>query len=80
MLVSRLVLATMIAVAIPLVFKKAARNPEFRTTNTMSPDLAPVSYRANRIAWIAVLVAGIFWLAVALLLPRLLQFWLAYRE
>jgi hypothetical protein len=80
MLASLLVPAIMIAFAIPLALRKAARNPTcgFRNTNAMSS--APVWYRANRIAWLAVLVAGIFWLAVALLLPMILPFWLAYRE
>ena len=80
MLISLLVSAIMIALAIPLILQKAARSPiyGFRTTNTMSS--APVWYRTNRIAWIAVLAAGMFWLAFALLLPMIVPFWLAYRE
>jgi hypothetical protein len=80
MLAPLFVPAIMVALASPLILKKAARSliHRFRNTNTMSSAL--VWYRANRIAWIAVLVAGMFWLVVALLLPMSLPFWLAYRE
>jgi hypothetical protein len=59
-----------IALAIPLILEKVPRNRYygFRTPFTMSSD--PIWYRANKIAGITLVAAGIFWLALGQILPH----------
>jgi uncharacterized membrane protein len=58
-----------IVIAIPLILGKVPRNRfyGFRTRYTLSSD--EVWYRANKISSIAMLIAGLFWLAAAIVLP-----------
>ena len=62
----------LIVVAVPLILEKIPRNGfyGFRTPYTLSSDV--VWYRANRIAGIALVVAGIFWLVLAISLPQVI--------
>ena len=61
--------ALITALAIPTILELVPRNPlyGFRTPYTMSSDA--VWYRANRLSGFAFLVAGLFWMAAALLAP-----------
>ena len=62
----------LIVLAVPLILEKIPRNGfyGFRTPYTFSSD--EVWYRANKIAGVTLLVAGIFWLALAIGLPLVL--------
>jgi uncharacterized membrane protein len=72
-LVTIIVPVILIALAIPTVLGKVPRNGlyGFRTAYTLSSD--EVWYRANKIAGIALLLAGVFWLAGGLILPRVME-------
>lgn len=61
--------ALLIALSVPLILGKVPRNGiyGFRTPYTLSSD--QVWYRANKIAGIALAVAGSLWLVFASLLP-----------
>ena len=60
--------------SIPLIFEKIPRNRfyGFRTIYTRSSDA--VWYRANKFTGKAMLCAGVFWLAAAILLPSVMAF------
>jgi uncharacterized membrane protein len=60
----------LVALSVPLIYQIVPRNRfyGFRTRYTMSSD--QVWYRANKMCGIALLVAGILWLALALVLPN----------
>jgi uncharacterized membrane protein len=62
----------LIVVAVPLILEKIPRNGfyGFRTPYTLSSDA--VWYRANRIAGITLLVAGVFWLGLSIILPQVM--------
>ena len=72
-LVTVIVPLTIIVLAIPLILEKVPRNGlyGFRTAFTMSSDAA--WYYANRISGIALLLAGIFWLALSRILPAMMH-------
>jgi uncharacterized membrane protein len=72
-MLSRLIVPLMlIALSMPLIYQIVPRNRlyGFRTRYTLSSD--QVWYRANKIGGIAMLAAGIFWLALELLLPNII--------
>jgi uncharacterized membrane protein len=58
-----------IVLSIPMILGKVPRNSlyGFRTAYTLSSD--EVWYRANKVSGIALLLAGMFWLAGGWLLP-----------
>ena len=62
----------LIVLAIPLILEKIPRNGfyGFRTPYTLSSD--DVWYRANRIAGVTLLLAGMFWLTLAVALPQVM--------
>jgi uncharacterized membrane protein len=62
----------LIVLAIPLILQRIPRNGfyGFRTPYTLSSD--DVWFRANKIAGITLLVAGIFWLGLSIWLPRVM--------
>jgi uncharacterized membrane protein len=71
-MVTLIVPLTVIVLAVPMILEKIPRNPiyGFRTKYTMSSD--EVWYRANRIAGVAMLVAGTVWLILGAVLPNLM--------
>ena len=62
----------LIIVSIPMILEMIPRNGfyGFRTPYTLSSD--QVWYRANRIAGLALLAAGLFWLALGIGVPLLI--------
>jgi uncharacterized membrane protein len=67
-----LVPIVLIVLAVPLILEKIPRNGfyGFRTPYTFSSD--DVWYRANKIAGISLLVAGVFWLSLGVSLPQVM--------
>lgn len=61
--------AVLVVLSIPMILYKVPRNHwyGFRTPYTLSSD--EVWYHANRISGLALLIAGLVWLALALVLP-----------
>jgi uncharacterized membrane protein len=68
-----IVSALLMAISIPMILQKVPRNRffGFRTRYTLSTD--EVWYRANRIAGIALFLAGLFWLMAAHLVPVIIH-------
>jgi uncharacterized membrane protein len=64
-----LVPLVIMVLSIPMILGKVPRNRwyGFRTTYTLSSD--EVWYRANKISGIAVLIAGVLWLAIRYAVP-----------
>lgn len=62
-----------VALNIPLILGVVRRNSlyGFRTRRTLSSDA--VWYPANRVAGIAMLIAGLVWLAAGIVLPRMVD-------
>ncbi len=58
-----------IVLSIPMILGKVPRNSlyGFRTAYTLSSD--EVWYRANKISGIALVISGVFWLAIGWALP-----------
>jgi uncharacterized membrane protein len=71
--VTLIVPLTIIVLSIPLILEKVPRNGLYglRTAFTMSSDA--VWYYANRVSGIALLLAGIVWLALSRILPSMMQ-------
>jgi uncharacterized membrane protein len=67
--VTLLVPLVIIILSIPMILGKVPRNSlyGFRTAYTLSSD--EVWYRANKISGIALVLAGVFWLAIGWVLP-----------
>jgi uncharacterized membrane protein len=67
--ITLLVPLVIIVLSIPMVLGKVPRNSlyGFRTAYTLSSD--EVWYRANKVSGIALLLAGVFWLAIGWALP-----------
>ena len=63
----------LIALSVPLIYQIVPRNCfyGYRTPYTLSSD--QVWYRANRICGIALLMAGILWLALTLVVPHVIN-------
>jgi uncharacterized membrane protein len=69
----------LVGLSLPLIYQVVPRNwlYGFRTPYTLSSD--QVWYRANKICGVALLIAGIFWLALAVVLPKIITpTWVAY--
>lgn len=71
-LITLIVPAIMLVLAIPLILEKVPRNYlyGFRTPYTMSSD--QVWYHANRVAGLALLGTGLAWFVLGLVLPSVI--------